>query len=227
LLFWAVKQNSIGKSVGTSIQKMGEKMLGNVPIVPIGGGIGLSQLNPSNPNGLIGKLNTNISNTLRESSNKNIAEILKGTALEDLYKDDISRRNNEKNEIAKKQMKKTIDETTEKTHIDNYINSLKGDGNSTGQYRIRYQEGNRAKEETLELNNLLSNDEIVKRIVAEQEIKGNVRKEAEEKLIALIKEEKDEGKLKELLILAEKADQNNTNPNTSIYNQIKDKEWEF
>lgn len=43
LLFWAIKQTAIGKSIGTTLQNLWKKTLGTLPIIPIGGkGVGFN-----------------------------------------------------------------------------------------------------------------------------------------------------------------------------------------
>lgn len=208
LLFWAVKQSSIGKKVGASLQKMGEGVIGNIPIIPVaGGGIGLNQLDPSNINGLAGKLNTKIESNLRESSNKNIAGLLQGTALEWMYSNEINAMEKQKNDIAK-----NLDDN----QINSYINSLTS-WETSKQYKVTYKEGDKEKEETLELTNLLSNDKIVREIVKKQEITGDIRNKAEETLINLIKNATDKKRLEELLESAK--------GNENIYEKIKTTKW--
>lgn len=153
LLFWAIKMNSIGKTVGSTVQKMGQEMIGNIPIIPFpGGGIGLNQINPNKSTSIFGKMNTDITKKLTQSSDQNLANI-----FPELYKEDMKRWENEKNNLVANMTDSQINE---------YINNIK---NWDLNYTITAGRGLWRKIETVGLDNVFWSDKAVQQIMADNE----------------------------------------------------------
>ncbi|MDR2541408.1 MAG: hypothetical protein LBD11_06750 [Candidatus Peribacteria bacterium] len=91
LLFWAIRMNSVGRSIGEALQKTTEKAIGNLPIIPIGEGktTGISQV--ANIGGFMGEKIESITQQLGSTNNEAMGELFGNFGYKDVNANRVAR----------------------------------------------------------------------------------------------------------------------------------------